>query len=203
MTMSSRTMHDVSELMLLSTGNVADAAIGLIRVMDHGIHALNVNMKMFGSAYTVECVGGNNLAIMQAISLAPAGSVVVVNVHGCMDAGHVGDILANAARIRGLAWIVLDGACRDVEEIINLNFPVFARGTSPRGPLKVKTGKLNQPTECGGVVVQPGDWVFADGSGVLVFSADDLQAILEKAKAIAVREVCMLKRLREGKTLMN
>lgn len=191
------------EFSLLSTGNVADAAFSLVHVMDAGIRALDVNMKVFGPAYTVECSGGNNLAIIQAVSCAPAGSVLIVNVHGHLQAGHVGDMLAKAAQIRGIAGIVIDGGCRDVDEVIRMRFPVFARGSNPHGTLKLKNGKINQPTECGGVMIHPGDLIFADGSGVVVFSQSDAEIILEKAKEIAIREFEIVKKLRQGKAIID
>jgi 4-hydroxy-4-methyl-2-oxoglutarate aldolase len=191
------------EFYLLSTGNVADAAIGLVKVMDSGMRALDVGMKVFGPAYTVECTGGNNLPIFEAVSMAPPGSVVTVNVHGHMQSGHVGDILATAAQIRGIAGIVLDGACRDVDDVIKLKFPVFARGSNPHGTLKLKNGKLNKPTECGGVMVHPGDLIFGDASGVLVFSPADAEQILQKAKEVAIREIEIFKRLRTGKSAIE
>lgn len=191
------------ELCHLSTGNVADAAIGLVRVMDFGIRALSPTMKMFGPAYPVECSGGNNLAIIQAVSMAPAGCVLVVNTHGHMNAGHFGDLLANAAQVRSIVGAVIDGACRDVDEILKLNFPVFARGSNPHGALKLKNGKINHATQCGGVNVEPGDLIFGDATGVLVFAENDADVILEKAKAIAIREIDIIKRLKQGKSIMD
>ncbi len=191
------------EFSLLSTGNVADAALSLVHVMDPGIRALDVNMKSFGPAYTVECSGGNNLAIIQAVSSAPTGSVLIVNVHGYTQAGHVGDMLAKASQMRGIAGIVIDGACRDVDEVVRMRFPVFARGSNPHGTLKLKNGKINQPTECGGVIVNPGDLVFADASGVVVFAQLDAEVILDKAKAIAIREFEIVKQLRQGKAIID
>lgn len=192
-----------AEFSVLSTGNVADAAKDLVRVMDSGIQALDVSMKLFGFAYPVECSGGNNLAIIQAVSMAPAGSVLIVNVQGNLQAGHVGDVLSKAAQLRGVAGFVVDGSCRDVDEVIKIHFPVFARGSNPKGALKLKNGKINQATECGGVTVHPGDLIFGDASGVLVFSPADKAVIIEKAKQVAMREIDVIKQLRQGKTVID
>ena len=193
----------ISEFSLLATGNVADAARSVVRVMDSGIRPLALNMKMIGPAFTVECCGGNNLAIVEAISIAPTGCVLVATVQGHMKAGHVGDVLSHAAKIRGIVGIVLDGACRDVDEVIQMNYPLFARGSNPQGPLKLKNGKINQPIACGGITVNPGDMIFADASGVVVFPVAKSEYILEKAKAIAVKETQILKSLHEGKSLRD
>lgn len=187
----------------LATGNVADAASDLVNVIDASIRALSPDMKLAGPAYTVECTGGNNLAILQACGLAPAGSVLVINVHGHMNSGHVGELVSTACRTRGLAGLVIDGACRDAEDIIKMKFPVFTRGVNPRGNLKLKNGTLNQVITCGGVQINPGDVIFGDASGILVFPANKAQEIYDKAKEIAIKEMGIVKMLHEGKTLLD
>lgn len=187
----------------VSTGNVADAAKEEVRIMDGGIQALSPNMKILGPAYPIECSGGNNLAIIQALSSAPEGCVLVINVHGHTETGHFGDLLTNAAQARGVLGAIIDGACRDVDEILKLHFPVFCRGACPRGPLRLKNGTINQTTDCGGIVVNPGDIVFADASGVVVFPKASARTILEKAKTIANREIDVIKQLKQKKSLIQ
>lgn len=193
----------LSSFLTVATANVADAGGDLVTVMDSGIQALTLDMKMVGPAYTVTCKGGNNLAILQATGLAPAGSVLVINVNGYMGTGHVGDLVSSACRARGVVGIVIDGACRDVDDIIKMKFPVFSRGSCPRGNLKLKDGTINHPIECGGIKVNPGDIIFGDGTGVVVFPQEQAQAIYDKAKEITMKEVDILNKLQEGKTLLD
>lgn len=187
----------------ICTGNICDAGKELVQLMDIGIKPLCSSMKVVGPAYTVECAGENNLAIHQALAQAPAGSVLVINVGGCMKSGHIGDLISTSARLRGIKGIVLDGTCRDLEDIIKMGFPVFARGANPRSNAKLKQGKFNTQTHCGGVKVSPGDIIFGDACGVLVFSQENAPKIIEAAKAIVIKELGVVKQLFEGKTTME
>jgi 4-hydroxy-4-methyl-2-oxoglutarate aldolase len=186
----------------LSTGNVADAGHADVKIMDFGIKPLHHTMKVAGPAYTVETPPTANLSIHEAITLAPAGSIVVINAHGNMTSGHIGDLMALACQVRGIAGVVIDGAVRDVEDIINMGFPVFARGAVPHGNA-AQTGTLNQSIQCGGIQVNPGDMIFADATGVLAFPQTKAQAIYEQAVVIANAELGFVQKLNEGKTLLQ
>src|ERR1700760_2599355 len=97
------------------------------------------------------------------------GEVVVVSTAGSVQNAPWGELLSTAARARGARGAVIDGLVRDVKKIDELGFPVFARGIKPvdskgRGLVL----DYNVPVECGGVIVNPGDLVFADYDGVVV-----------------------------------
>lgn len=88
-----------------------------------------------------------------------------------------GELLSTAARARGAAGCVTDGLVRDIRAIRTMGFPVFHGGI---GPLDSKgRGKMmdaDVPVACGGVLVNPGDYVFGDADGVVVipaFAADE------------------------------
>jgi 4-hydroxy-4-methyl-2-oxoglutarate aldolase len=190
----------------LPTGNICDAGTKLgypVKVMDTGIRPVDPSLRMSGYAYTVSCPGGNNLAVHQAIAQAPAGSVLVIDVHGHMGSGHIGGVMSTACQERGFTGLVIDGTCRDWDEILELKFPVFSRGANPHGNLKEKSGAINVPISCGGICVMPGDVVIGDISGVVVFSQEHAEAILKKAKEIFNNELEYVKMLRAGKTTME
>ena len=84
---------------------------------------------------------------------------------------------------RGIAAFIVDGYVRDLPEIVPLDFPVFARGTTPIGPLHRGPGEINYPICCGGVVVNPGDIVVADGFGVVIVPRENAVDILERLQA--------------------
>lgn len=186
----------------LATGNVADAGGADVKVMDFGIKPLHHRMKLAGPAYTVDTPPNANLSIHQAITMAPAGSVLVVNAKGNMTSGHIGDLMALACQVRGIVGVVMDGAIRDMEDIIQMGFPVFARGAVPHGNAALQ-GTINQPIQCGGIQVNPGDMIFGDASGVLAFSQTKAQAIYERAVFIANTELGFVQQLNEGKTLLD
>jgi regulator of RNase E activity RraA len=81
-----------------------------------------------------------------------------------------------------------------------MRFPVFARGAVPHGNA-AETGTMNQPIQCGGILVNPGDMIFADASGVLAFPQSKAKAIYKRAVFIANAELRIVQKLNEGKTL--
>lgn len=186
----------------LATGNVADAGGADVKIMDYGIKPLHHTMKVAGPAYTIESPPKANLSVHEAITVAPKGSVLVINAHGNMTSGHLGDLMALACQVRGIVGVVIDGAVRDVEDIITMGFPVFARGAVPHGNT-AQTGTQNQAIQCGGILVNPGDMIFADATGVLAFPQSKAKAIYEQAVFIANSELGFVQKLNEGKTLLQ
>lgn len=186
----------------VDTANVADAGHDVMKIMDAGIKPLHHSMKVAGPVFTIDQPGGTNLPILQAIGKAPAGSVLVINAQGWMKSGHIGSLVALACELRGIAGIVIDGAIRDVPDIIKMGFPVFARGSVPKGNAPTK-GELSQTIECGGISVTMQDMIFADATGVVVFPQDRAQAIYDKAVYIATREIAFTQAINEGKNLLE
>jgi regulator of RNase E activity RraA len=126
-----------------------------------------------------------------AIEAAQAGDVIVVE-NGRSDAAAWGGILSAAAKYKGIAGVIVDGAARDIDEARELEFPVFARNAVPltaRG--RIVEESFNQPVRIGRIDVGPGDLVLADGSGVVFLAAEKAQEVIENAEMIAAREAKM------------
>ncbi|HEX4521517.1 MAG TPA: RraA family protein [Gaiellaceae bacterium] len=137
--------------------------------------------RAFGPAFTVQGAPGDNLALHHAISQAAPGEVVVLAVGGERKVAHCGEIVAAAAKKRGVAGIVIDGAIRDLVELTRIGLPVFHLGVSPRGPAKNGPGALRVPVELDGVRIEPGDLICADADGIAIVPAalgDELQALV-------------------------
>ena len=183
----------------LPLGNICDAN-GKRGSMDQGIRPVDPELRMAGWAYTVRCHPGDNLAIHKAIQEAPAGSVLVVDAGGYTKGGHIGEIMCFACMQRGIRGIVLDGSCRDAGDIQTMGFPVFSRGFCPNGTVKETVGETAVPVICGGVLVQNGDLVVGGRDGVAVIAKKEIEAVLERAEAIAQKEVRVLEELKEGRT---
>ena len=81
-----------------------------------------------------------------------------------------------------VAGIIIDGSIRDVDEIGQWDFPVYATGTTPGGPYKEGPGEVNVPVACGGISVNPGDIILGDPDGVIVIPRKDAAQILEDAR---------------------
>ena len=158
-------------------------------VMDIAIRPLWAGMpRIAGPAYTVRCGPGDNLMLHAAIYRAPPGSVVVVDAAGDTNYAVAGGNVCAIAQRRGIAAFVIDGVIRDLAEIRENAFPVFARGVVPIPGVKDLTAPLNAPVQCGGVHVGPGDVVVADEEGIVVVPSAKADAILAAAQKSAAKE---------------
>jgi regulator of RNase E activity RraA len=136
-----------------------------------------------GPAYTVEFAPvepGERAPAADYIDDVPAGSVVVVANAGRTWCTVWGDILSEVAQRRGVAGTVVDGCCRDVDDIRALGYPVWSAATYMKsGKNRVRLLATQRPVTVGATAVDPGDLVVADGSGVVVVPAglvDDVVA---------------------------
>lgn len=202
MTLDAKTLE---KLAVLPTGNVADNNNSVPRqgVMDSGIKPVDPKCHMVGRAFTVKCQPGDNLALHQGLNEAKPGDVLVCDLRGYDQGGHFGDIMALACKLRGLAGVVLDGSCRDSEDIKEMGFPVFARGFNPSGTVKASLAELNIPVICGGVTVRPGDIVLGDCDGVVVIPQEHEDEVFEKALAKFEKEQHIVEELKAGKSTLE
>ena len=135
-----------------------------------------------------------------AIEAAEPGDVIVVDNGGRTYAGAWGGILSLAAKHKGVAGVVADGACRDVDEARDLRFPVYARaGVSITARGRILEESFNEPIQIAGVAVQPGDLVIADWSGVVFVPRDRAEDVIGQAEDLARREAAMAEAVRAGK----
>lgn len=99
---------------------------------------------------------------------------------------------------RGLAGFLVDGAMRDVGVLKNLDFPIYAKGVTPKGPYKDGPGEINVPVVCGGVLINPGDIIVGDEDGVVVISPEQAPEVLIKAKETVEKEAKILESIEAG-----
>ena len=167
----------------------------------HGrIQALRPRMQVAGPAFTVEVRPGDNLMIHAAISLAKPGDVLVIDGKGDQTAALMGTIMMTACKQLGFAGVIIDGAARDSLEIDEMDYPVFSVGTNPNGPTKNVGGRIGHPISCGGVSVNPGDFVLADADGVVVVEREKLAALIPVAHKKVEDEAKRIAQIKEGNT---
>ncbi|MGD0311442.1 MAG: RraA family protein [Acidimicrobiales bacterium] len=154
-------------------------------------------------AYPVRCTPGDNLAIHVAVTRAPAGSVLVVDVGSVSDRGYWGEVLTTGAQARGLAGLVIDGGVRDVGALEALGFPVFSATIALPGATKLARGAVGAPTTVAGVPVSAGDWVVGDVDGVVVVPSSGLEATMAAGRQRAAAEAAYFTALREGSTTVE
>lgn len=180
-------MNDYSSFPALSPTTLADA-LTKEQVMDIGIRPLWQPIpRVAGPAYPVRCEAGDNLMLHAAIYRAAPGSIIVVEA-GDMNYAVAGGNVCAVAQQRGIAAFIIDGVIRDLAELRDNRFPVFARGVSPIPGGKDKIGVLNGTVRCGGVRVSPGDMVVADEEGIVVVPVGQLESVLQKAQARAAKD---------------
>lgn len=147
-----------------------------------------VNTKgLVGPALTVKVFPGDNLMVHKALDAAKPGDVVVIDTSGSQRNAVLGDLVANKARHRGIAGFIVDGLVRDLPGLIEAGLPVFARGITPFGPLHRGPGELNYAVSCGGIVVNPGDIVVADTSGIAVVRREVAEDTVMRLRAHRAR----------------
>lgn len=135
-----------------------------------------------------------------AIELAQSGDVIVGEQRSGIDAGTWGGILSLAAHLKGVAGLIAEGPVRDIDEAVGYGFTVFSRGLTGRTARgRVAEVEVNGIVTVGDVEVRPGDFVIADGSGVVFIRTEDIDRVLDVAEDIAGREAAMAKALLSGK----
>ncbi len=168
--------------------------------MVHEIRPLtDPGLRILGPACTVKCYPGDNLMVHKALDIARPGDVLVVDSSSSKMTAVLGDLVSTKARHRGIAGVVVDGLIRDLPAILELgDFPVFARGVTPLGPLHRGPGEVNLPVSAGGIVVHPGDVIVGDLNGVVVVPRDIAPELLERLRGRAATEAAYVAAVGRG-----
>jgi 4-hydroxy-4-methyl-2-oxoglutarate aldolase len=186
------------------------AALGAATLGESGGRAMRSRLRaawrdceLAAPAYPVRCSPGDNLAVHVAVTTAPSGCVLVVDVGDVSELGYWGEVLTTAAESRGIVGLVIDGGVRDVAALEAHGFPVFSTDIALRGATKQEPGVVGETAVVGGVEVGPGDWIVGDRDGVTVIPAATLDAILASGRERATKEDRMFSELRGGKTTVE
>lgn len=159
-----------------------------LNAVDVAIRPMHVSGKLVGRAFTVKTRPGDNLLVHKAIDMAGPGDVIVVDAGGGVTNSIMGEIMAQLAQSRGIEGFVIDGTIRDVEAIREMNYPIYAKGITHRGPYKDGPGEINVTVQIGGAIVHPGDLIVADMDGIVVVPAEHAEALIAKVHATMALE---------------
>ncbi len=187
-------------LAAIETSHLADANKA-IRLMDPGLRPLRLGCKLIGRAFTLTC-REDFMTVMVALKEAAAGDVLVIDTRGSRRA-VLGELFSLEAQRRGLAGIIVDGPVRDTVTLRTLEIPIYARSATPLAGTIQQLSPVQQPVQCGGVTVNPGDIVFGDEDGIIVASAAELAELLPFAEQIEARERAVIARLQAGEGLLS
>ena len=165
------------------------------QAMNESIRPLFPDCIFAGWARTIACADMYHVVAnpyekeIEAVDSIQPGEVVVVSTANSKRNAPWGELLSTAAHVRGARGAVIEGLVRDVRKIEELGFRVFATGIKPvdsRGRGAVID--YNVPIECGGVLISPGDLVFADFDGVMVIPASTVADVVRLATDKVTRE---------------
>ena len=172
-------------LMKVSTPNVSDA-MHRAKAMK-GVYPLVRGKKVVGKAVTVSTMDGDWAKPVEAIDVAGEGDVIVIKVSG-YEAAVWGELATRSCINKKIAGVIIDGAVRDVDDIRALGFPVFAAREVPNAGEPKGFGEINVKIVCGGVEVNPGDWIIADDNGVMVIPKERAYEIARRALEVKKHE---------------
>ena len=125
--------------------------------------------------------------------------MLVVDAGGDLNNAIVGGILSFYAAHIGLQGVVVDGAIRDLAEIRERDFPVYARGVTHRGPYKDGPGEINVAISVGGMVVNPGEVVVGDQDGLLAIPLPGIEQLIQRARAHLEAEAQTIQAMKDGR----
>ena len=191
----------------LSTTNVSDAldALGL-KGSTYGVNKMYEGCeKIIGEAVTMKVVAAGLTHMgVNAIEAAKEGDVIVIDNGGRIDVNCWGGVLSTGAKYKGVSGVVIDGACRDLDECIEMGFPVYARATicaTARG--RVMEEATNVMVSFHGVQVRPGDIVMGDITGVVFIPQERLEDVVAKAETLLEKEEAMCRDIKSGMSMME
>ena len=198
-----RVSKDLIESMKALPTATIHEAYGGKGAVSHYIKPIKAGMKLCGPVITVKARPGDNLIVHKAIYVARPGDVLLVDTSSFVEAGFWGAIMTEAAKLRGIAGLVTDGAVRDTDEIAEMGFPVFCQSFSIKGTTKTCLGSINHPITFEGVNVEPGDLIIGDSDGVVMVAQRDVPGVLEAARQREKKERRIFSELRQGKTTLE
>jgi 3-hexulose-6-phosphate synthase/6-phospho-3-hexuloisomerase len=185
----------------VSTPNIADAQHKrgvMAGIVPHIAHA----QKMVGQALTVQTAKGDWAKPVEAIDKAKRGDVIVIDAGGS-DVGVWGELASLSAQLKGVQGVVIDGAARDIETILEIGFPCFSKHVVPHAGEPKGHGGIGQEIMCGGQLVRTGDWVIGDENGVVVVLQETAVEVANRAMDVLERENRIREEIRRGGTLSS
>ncbi|SOC25685.1 regulator of RNase E activity RraA [Ureibacillus xyleni] len=174
-------------LLALPTTAISDATGGHTNVAA-SIKPLSDHFKIAGRALTVRLPDGENGAVLEAISKANKGDILVIDAKGNTNRAVAGDFVISLAKGVGIQGFVVDGVIRDLAAIRELDFPVFSLGTTVAAGNKNGGGVVGIPVSVGGVTVQSGDFIIGDIDGVIVVPQEDVEKVADAAEAKVAKD---------------
>jgi 4-hydroxy-4-methyl-2-oxoglutarate aldolase len=177
--------------------------------IDAGIRPIWPGARMIGFAGTMKMIPSEELLdrniiarMVKFIKLVPAFPIACIDMNGEMIAAGLGQ--STSRILQGLKFRggLVDGPIRDIPQVVDLKFPIFARGiicSSIRGRIIVDMDSIMKPIKCGEKIIYPGDLIFGDINGVVIIDSNKIEEVLEKAKEIIATDKWWFEQLQSGR----
>ncbi len=185
--------------LMVSTPNIADAMHtkgamrGIIPRIKHGT-------RIAGRALTVKTMDGDWAKPIEAIDKCKPKDVLVIDA----QKGHIaiwGELASWSGKKKDISGVVIDGAARDIDDILEMDFPVFSRHVAPNAGEPKGHGEIGCEIYCGGQLVRSGDWIVGDENGVVVIPKEEAQEIANRALDVHEKENRVREEIKRGSTL--
>ncbi|KZX12132.1 RraA family protein [Methanobrevibacter filiformis] len=158
------------------------------------------NQKAYGVVVTAETDSNDWGTSLIAIDKAKKGEILFIHAPGESSAIW-GELTSTSSKSKGISGTVIVGATRDIDFLINYDYPVFASSVVPNAGKAYAKGKINVPINIDGVNVLPGDFIFADESGVVVIPKGIFKLVMRQLIDIKINEFNIISEINKGKAI--
>lgn len=164
-----------------------------------GIKSIN-NNKMYGKVFTARTNNDDWGTSLMAMDNAEEGDVLFIYCYG-EPASVWGELASTCAGEKGIAGTVLYGYARDIDALLYLDYPVFARDILPNAGKALGLGEINVTINHEDSIIKPGDFIFGDESGVVLVPQEIFEDVIIETFNILVKERNIIKKLKKGMLL--
>ncbi|MDH5402259.1 MAG: hypothetical protein OEZ01_03910 [Candidatus Heimdallarchaeota archaeon] len=192
----------------VSTANISDAMdkLNLDGILEGIKLQNNMNMKIYGKAITVQftdIIIENPMPLaIDAISKANEDNIIIMTSNGNLEVAIWGGILSTSAKLKGIQGTILDGVCRDIDEIDEINYPMFSRGVAIKSPRnRLYQVSVNDQIQINNIIINPEDLIVADSNGVVVIPKEKIEEVITLTIEIAKLEKQIVDNLESGEAV--
>ena len=185
------------ELAQLGSATVYEAG-GRRGYVDADLIQVVPGSRVAGPARTVVCGQDDNLMVHAVMAEVEPGEVIVLTMPEPRPVALVGELLATQAKAHGAAAMLIDASVRDIEELVDLGLPIWARWLRVKGADKDVAGSIGESVTVGGATIRQGDVLVLDADGVAVVEQERVDEVLEASRDRAERERVKRAKLEEG-----
>ncbi|TBU77906.1 S-adenosylmethionine--2-demethylmenaquinone methyltransferase [Pseudomonas daroniae] len=162
---------------------IAASTIGHLLREGHirGLSPLVGDVHIVGRVTTAQIHAPDGSVLRDALIASHPGDVLVVANRGEQGCACWGELRTLAAKIKGLAGVVIDGPVTDIRALRALGLPIFCDGVSAYTTRSIgEHGAVNVSVTLRGVSVQPGNLLIADDDGIYVLEAQQASQLLPR-----------------------